>query len=86
MFSARLELQNFKNKIQMKKGQKLSNAETQALNIPVVSVSLLADFLKYAIDETMRISGDHDGNAGTLYVDDTYEKIADDYISICNER
>lgn len=63
-------------------------ALTQSKNcvIPVVSVSLLADFLKYAIDETMRISGDHDGNAGTLYVDDTYEKIADDYISICNER
>lgn len=54
--------------------------------VPCVSVSLLADFLKYAIDETMRISGDRDGNAGTLYVNDTYEKIADDYISICNER
>lgn len=54
--------------------------------LPCVSVSLIADFLKYAIDETTRISGDHDGNAGTLYIDDNYEKIAEDYISICNER
>lgn len=70
----------------MKKEQNSQEPQKQALNIPVVSVSLLADFLKYAIDETMRISGDHDGNVGTLYRDDTYEKIADDYISICNER
>ena len=54
--------------------------------LPCVSVSLLADFLKYAIDETMRIGGDYDGNAGTTYTDDTYVKIAGDFISICNER
>ena len=56
-------------------------------NLPVgVTNSLLADFLKYAIDDTMRISGDHDGLAGTTFVGDTYEKIAGDYISICNDR
>lgn len=47
-----------------------------------VTDSLLVDFLKYAIDDTMRISGDHDGLAGTTFVGDTYEKIAADYISI----
>ena len=62
------------------------NSELKLLNLALVNGSLLADFLKYAIDETTRISGDHDGNAGTLYIDDTYEKIAEDYISICNER
>lgn len=51
-----------------------------------VTDSLLADFLKYAIDDTMRISGDHDGLAGTIFVGDTYEKIANDHISICNDR
>ena len=51
-----------------------------------VTNSLLADFLKYAIDDTMRISGDHNGLAGTIFVGDTYEKIAGDYISICNDR
>ena len=56
------------------------------LSLPCVSVLLLADFLKYAIDETTRIGGNHDGNAGISYIDDTYDKIAEDYISICNER
>lgn len=64
----------------------VSSDELSNCTIDSVSVSLLADFLKYAIDETMRISGDYDGIAGTLFVDDTYEKIAADYISICNER
>lgn len=48
-------------------------------------LSLLADFLKYAIDETNRISGDDYGCAGVTMVGDTYEKIAEDYISKCSE-
>ena len=35
-----LELQTFKIHITMKKEQNLDNAETQALNIPVVSTSI----------------------------------------------
>jgi len=49
--------------------------------LPCVSVSLLANLLKYAVDETGRISGDHDGNAGILMTTDSYEKIASDFIA-----
>ena len=49
--------------------------------LPCVSVSLLATLLKYAVDETGRISGDHDGNAGILMTTDSYEKIASDFIA-----
>ena len=49
--------------------------------LPCVSVSLLADLLKFAINETRRISGDHDGNAGILMTNDSYEKIASDFIT-----
>ena len=59
---------------------------SEILDLVGVTDSLLADFLKYAIDGTMRISGDHDGLAGTTFVGDTYKKIANDYISICNDR
>lgn len=59
---------------------------SEILDLVGVTDSLLADFLKYAIDDTMRISGDHHGFAGTIFVGDTYEKIAGDYISICNDR
>lgn len=59
---------------------------SEILDLVGVTDPLLADFLKYAIDDTMRISGDHDGLAGTTFVGDTYEKIASDYISICSDR
>ena len=66
---------------------KATNKDEQGNRVlPCVSVSLLANFLKYAIDDTMRIGGDYDGNAGTTYATDTYEKIAEDFLSVCNER
>lgn len=40
---------------------------------------ILKSFLEYAIN-TQRISGDHDGLAGCTMVDDSYEKIAKDFI------
>ena len=40
----------------------------------VLPIRCSQTFLKYAIDDTMRISGDHDGLAGTIFVGDTYEK------------
>ena len=56
-------------------------SELKLLGIADVSVSLLANLLKYAVDETGRISGDHDGNAGILMTTDSYEKIASDFIA-----
>ncbi len=57
---------------------------SEILDLVDVTDSLLADFLKYAIDDTMRISGicGLDGLAGITFEGDTYEKIAGDYISI----
>lgn len=43
-------------------------------------VKFLTDFLKYAIDDTRRITGDHDGFAGVLMTYDSYEKISSDYL------
>lgn len=56
-------------------------AKQQVLELFTGSDSLLAECLKYAVEDTRRISGDHDGNAGILYTDDNYNKIADDFIN-----
>ena len=64
----------------MNETEKIDNQQGNGV-LPCVSVSLLANLLKYAICETGRISGDHDGNAGILMTNDTYEKIASDFIA-----
>ena len=46
----------------------------------VLNESTLIAFLKYAIDETGRISGDYDGFAGLAMIDDSYKDIARDFI------
>ena len=46
----------------------------------VLNESTLIAFLKYAIEETGRISGGHDGFARLSMDNDSYEDIADDFI------
>lgn len=57
-----------------KKGEVYSDKQIEK------SVSFLSECLKYAVEDTGRISGDYDGVAGLLFVNDSYEKIAKDFI------
>jgi hypothetical protein len=45
-----------------------------------VTKELLVKFLTWAIDEESRICGDYNGYASVTYNNDSYEKIADDFI------
>ena len=57
-----------------KKGKIYSNKQIEK------SVSFISECLKYAIEDTARISGDYDGIAGLLSTNDSYEKIVKDFI------
>jgi hypothetical protein len=46
------------------------------------SVSFISECLKYAVEDTARISGDFNGDAGLLSLNDSYEKIAKDFIAL----
>ena len=63
--------------------EKKKNAVSVRLNT-IVMRQLLADCLKYAI-EKLRISGDHSGEAGLTFLNDSYEEIADDFLNDLGE-